>query len=72
MLSISLTPEQYVTIGEDIVVKVSRMEGGRCILAIEADRSIPIVRSTLRERAGTPPPKCIASQPPKKKFRPAF
>ena len=69
MLSISLEPEQYVTIGDDIVVKVSKMAGGRCILAIEADRSLPIVRSVIRERDGAPPPACITSQPPRKRHR---
>jgi len=69
MLSISLEPEQYVTIGDNIVVQVSRMVGGRCILAIEADRSLPIVRSAIHERVGTPPPACIAKQPPRKKHR---
>jgi len=69
MLSISLEPGQYVTIGEEIVVKVSKMIGGRCILAIEADRSMPIVRSVIRERDGTPPPACIAKLPPNKKRR---
>ena len=69
MLSISLGPEQYVTIGENIVVKVSKMMGGRCILAIEADRSLPVVRGTVLERGGTPPPACIAQQPPPRKRR---
>jgi len=32
MLSISLEPEQYVTIGDNIVVQVSRMIGGRSSL----------------------------------------
>ncbi len=69
MLSISLEPNEYITIGGDIVVKVSRMMGGRCILAIEADRSVPIVRSAVLERSGTPPPACVANQPPRKKHR---
>ena len=62
MLSISLGPEEYVTIGDDIVVKVSRMAKGRCFLAIEADRTVPIVRGTVREREGAPPPECIAAR----------
>lgn len=68
MLSISLEPEEYVTIG-DVVVKVSRMAGGRCFLAIEADRSIPIVRGSVRERNGAPPPACITNRPPRKRPR---
>ncbi len=69
MLSISLGPEEYVTIGDDIVVKVSRMAKGRCFLAIEADRTVPIVRGTVREREGAPPPECIAARPPRKRPR---
>ena len=69
MLSISLEPEEYITINSDIVIQVSKMVGGRCVLAIEADRSIPIMRSAVLERNGTPPPACIASRPPRKKPR---
>lgn len=68
MLSVSLEQGEYITIGGDIVVKVSKMARGRCFLAIEADRSLPIVRSAVLERDGTPPPACIISQ---KKGRPA-
>ncbi len=59
MLSISLGPEEYVTIG-DVVVKFTKVARGRCFLAIEADRSVPIVRGKVLERNGTPPPDCIA------------
>ena len=47
MLSVSLEQGEYITIGGDIVVKVSKMARGRCFLAIEADRSLPIVRSAV-------------------------
>ena len=69
MLAISLEPGEYVTIGDDIVVKVAKMVNGRCFLAIEADKRVPIVRSAVRERNGTPPPACITSLIPEKKFR---
>ncbi len=59
MLSISLAPDEYITINGDIVVKVSKIARGRCFLAIEADRDIPILRSSVLERNGTPPPSCI-------------
>lgn len=61
MLSISLEPEEYVTIG-DVVVKFTKVARGRCFLAIEADRSIPIVRGKVLERNGTPPPACITKK----------
>ncbi len=60
MLSISLEPEEYVVIG-DVVVKFTRADRGRCFLAIQADKSVPIVRGTVLERDGTPPPPCIQS-----------
>ena len=44
---------------------VSKIAKGRCFLAIEADRSIPIVRSAVLERNGTPPPACIIPNPKK-------
>lgn len=65
MLAISLEPDEYITINGDIVVKVSKIAKGRCFLAIEADRSIPIVRSAVLERTGTPPPACIIPNPKK-------
>lgn len=58
MLSISLQPNEYITIG-DIVVKLSRLSGDRCYLAIEADKSIPIVRGTVLEREGGTRPACL-------------
>ena len=69
MLSISLEPEEYFTINGDIVVKFTKVARGRCFLAIEADRSIPIVRGAVLERNGTPPPECIRNAPPRKRFR---
>lgn len=66
MLSISLEPEEYVTIG-DIVVKVAKMTRGRCFLCIDADRSIPIVRSAVLERNGMPPPACLLNLPSRKR-----
>jgi len=70
MLAISLEPEEYITIGDDIVVKFSKAARGRCFLAVEADRSIPIVRGAVRERNGTPPPACITTHAPRKKPAP--
>lgn len=65
MLKLSLTPGEYLTIGEDVVVQVYRAENGRAYLAIDAPREIPIVRGTVREREGAPAPPKLA-QPPKK------
>ena len=52
MLKLSLLPEEYLTINEDIVVQLIRVAGGRASLAIHADREIPIVRGTVLEQEG--------------------
>jgi len=72
MLALSLEPNEYITINGDIIVKVSKMARGRCFLAIEADRSIPIVRSAALERSGRPTPECLKDHKdhaPQKKSR---
>lgn len=60
MLKLALDPEEYLTINGDIVVQLSRVAGGRAYLAIEADRSIPIVRGEVLEREGGERPACLA------------
>jgi len=61
MLQISLTPDDYFTINGDIIVYLAKIIGGnRCSLAIEADRSIPIVRGSVLERNGARRPDCIS------------
>lgn len=72
MLAISLEPGEYLTINGDIVVKLSKIARGRCFLAIEADRSVPIVRGAVLERNGTPPPTCIQKPPRKKSWKPGL
>ena len=67
MLALSLQPEEYITINDNIVVTVSRLSRSRCFLAIEADRNIPIVRGVVLERNGNPPPTCIEDRPPLRK-----
>lgn len=60
MLQLSLSQNEYFTIDGEIVVCLSRIiAGNRCNLAIEADRNIPIVRGTLREKNGEKRPDCI-------------
>lgn len=65
MLKLSLAPGEYLTVGEDVVVQVYRSENGRAYLAIDAPRSVPIVRGSVREREGAPPPQKLAQVPPK-------
>ena len=62
MLNLSLLPEEYLTINQDIVVQLTRIAGGRANLAIHAGREVPIVRGTVLERQGGERPACL--QPP--------
>lgn len=63
MLHLALLPEEYLTIDGNIVVQLARISGSRAYLRLEADRSVPIVRGKLLERAGTSKPDCLASLP---------
>lgn len=63
MLHLALLPEEYLTIDGNIVVQLARISGSRAYLRLEADRSVPIVRGKLLERAGTSKPNCLASLP---------
>lgn len=60
MLKLSLLPEEYLTINDDIVIQLSRVAGGRAYLAINADRSVPIIRGEVLERQGGERPPCLA------------
>ncbi len=59
MLSLSLLPGEYLTIGDNVVVQVDRMVGDRCKLVINAPREIPIVRGAVLEREGGERPGCV-------------
>lgn len=65
MLKLSLTPGEYLTIGENIVVQVYRSESGRAYLAIDAPREVPVVRGAVREREGGQRPDKLAQARPK-------
>ena len=68
MLKLTLLPDEYVTIGGDIVVHLTRVAGGRADVAVYADRSVPIVRGAVLERQGGQRPACLAP-PPKTRAR---
>ena len=65
MLKLTLLPEEYLTIGETVVVQLMRVAGGHADIAIHADRSVPIVRGRVLERQGGQRPVCL--EPPGKK-----
>ena len=66
MLKLSLTPGEYLTISDDIVVQVYRVEGERSYLAIKAPREVPVVRGTVLEREGGQRPAGLIEAPVKK------
>lgn len=50
MLVLGRKPGEYVMIGQDVMVKVIKSEDGDLRLAIDAPRSVNIVRGELYER----------------------
>ena len=62
MLKLTLLPEEYLTIGDNIVVQLRRAAGGRADLGIAAPRDMNIVRGTVLERNGGQRPACL--EPP--------
>lgn len=59
MLKLTLLPEDYLTIGDDIVVQLKRVAGGRADVAVAAPRSMAIVRGAVLERNGGKRPACL-------------
>ncbi len=62
MLALTVHEGEYVTIGGDIVVKVTKIAEQRCLLSIQADKSIPVVRGRVLERGGGERPSCLTPQ----------
>jgi len=63
MLCLSLSPGEYLTIGENVVLQFDRMAGDRCKLIIQAPREIHIMRGEVREREGEKRPDCVFDKP---------
>ena len=68
MLKLALLPDEYLVISDNIVVQLTRVAGGRADIAVDAPRSVPIVRGAALERGGGKRPACLAP-PPEKKAR---
>ena len=69
MLSLRITPGDYIAIGDNIIVQVSQAQGAAFNVSIDAPRDIPIVHGALHEKT-TARPDCIQrkweNHPPKK------
>lgn len=66
MLKLTLLPEEYLTVNDNIVVQLMRVAGGRADIAIDAPRDLPIVRGAVLERNGGKRPECLAPPSGKK------
>lgn len=65
MLKLTMYPDDYLTINENIVLHLTRAAGGHADIAIDAPREIPILRGAVLERLGGQRPACL--YPPVKK-----
>ena len=63
MLCLNLTPGEYMTIGENVVIQLDRISGDRCKLMVEAPREILILRGEVLERTGGERPACVFDGP---------
>ena len=66
MLKLTVLPEEYITINENVVIKIERVAGGKVNLAIHADKNIPVVRGKVLEREGADRPDCLTPPSGKK------
>jgi len=63
MLCLSLSPGEYLTVGENVVLQLEGMTAERCRLVIDAPREIPIVRGKALERRGGQRPAAVLEKP---------
>lgn len=62
MLCISLKSGEYFTLGDNVVIQYSRLEGGRVHLIINAPKDVPVIRGSVLERGGGQRPECVFDQ----------
>lgn len=63
MLCLNLSPGEYLTIGENIVVQIDRISGDGCKLMIQAPKEISVLRGEVLERNGGQRPSCVFDGP---------
>ncbi len=63
MLVVSMSPGDYLTIGENVVLQMDRVTGSHCKVTVDAPREIPVVRGAVRERAGAERPAAVFDKP---------
>ncbi len=67
MLRLTMTPDDYLIINDNIVLEIDRVAGGRAYISVYADRNIPVVRGEVFEKNGGERPGCL--KPPLRKKR---
>ena len=72
MLCLNLSPGEYMTIGEHVVVQVERVSGDRCRLMVQAPREASILRGEVLERTGGQRPGCVVDAPRGRKMEIAW
>ena len=65
MLKLTLHPDEYLVVGGNIVIQLTRVAGGMANLALDAPREVPIVRGAVLEREGGRRPQRLAEVPQK-------
>lgn len=65
MLKLSMTPGEYITVGDNVVIQLYRVEGKRSYIAIDAPKEVTVLRGAVSEREGAAPPKHLARVPGK-------
>lgn len=63
MLCLNLTPGEYMTIGDTVVVQLDRISGDRCKLMVQAPKEVSILRGEVLERGGGERPSCVFDVP---------
>lgn len=63
MLFLALTPGDYLTIGDNVVIQLDKLAGNRCKLAVHAPKEVPVLRGKVAERASGERPDCLMDGP---------
>lgn len=59
MLCITMRKDDYITLGDSIVIQVEQLNDERVHLNINAPREVSILRGEVLERAGGKRPDCV-------------
>lgn len=59
MLCITMRRGEYITLGDDIVIQVERLNSERVHLNVSAPRQVAVLRGEVLERGGGRRPGCV-------------